>query len=312
MATIYSDVPDNLDALKKHALTGFSDYKTAIESAGLVVFYDTCAIQHHAGLSGRCQEKICGYLKNKNGIVIITNCVLMELSGDKHHIHSHVIRYFETLAANGIKIILFEESHVYDFLIEAYQSAYAVNEKLRYAVRCFNTQTSTIKETVKKDGRLTDLVGDGAIPGNKDICEHFFSSVRSNKQAEDNLGEQLIGICVYMMLHLPAEPTCKFTVYTDDRWAAGIICRSSKSIPPDATDKRPGIFSSAKLFQDMCEGKFFTDEDELTEAIKTIYPANIRVLALMEKSDLNAEEYVFTAEKLSSLLFAGHTIRITF
>ncbi len=312
MSTAYTETPENFAALQAYVLTDFSDYKPAIENADLVIFYDTCAVQHHAILPEKHQKKICDYLKTKNSVAVISKCVLMELAGDGHCIHSRVIGYFKTLAENDIKIILFEESCIYDFLIEAFQSANAVNEKLRYAVRSFNTQTSTIKESIKKDAILTALVGDGAIPSNKDLCAHFFSSVRSNKQHGDNLGEQLIGICIYMMLHLPAEPTCKFTIYTDDRGAAGAISKSTKSIPHDVTDKQPGIFSSAKLFQAMLEEDLFMDEGELTEAIRTIYPSNICTLALMEKSDLHTEEYTFTPSELSRLMFAKNTIKIAF
>ena len=312
MATEYSEVPDNFEEIKACFITDFAEYKTVMENAALVVFYDTCAVKNHANLPEQLQAKISAYLKGKGGIAVITGCVLMELAGDEHHIYVRIIDFFKMLSSNGIKIILFEESRVYDFLADAYQSAAAINEKLRYAVRAFAVPPSTIRETVKKSPELTALVGDGAVPIGRDLCGHFFSLVRSHKRHGDNLGEQLIGICIYMLLHLPAEPSCKFTVYTDDKGAAGSISKGVKSIPPAVTDKRPGIFSSAKIFQSMYAENFFTDEAELKEAIKKIYPAHISVLALMEKSDLQTREYTFTAENLAQLISQGNTIRIAF
>ena len=312
MATAYSEVPDNYDILKPFLLTEFSDYKTIIDNADIVVFYDTCAIQHHANLDLINQQRLIDYLTNKKTVILITKCVLMELGGDNHLIHKNVIRYFKFLIEKGVKIILFEESMVYCFLSEVYQSASKINEILRYAVREFSIPTSIIRETVRNDPKLTALIGDNNISSNSDLCEYLFASVRSGKQHEDNLGEQLIGICIYLLLHLPAEPTNKFSIYTDDRGAARIIYKAVKSIPKDVSDKRAGIFSSLKIFQDMYEDCYFSNEDELKDAIKAIYPQKIRTLALMEKSDLNANEYEFTAEELAHLISQKKTIKITF
>ena len=50
MATLYSENPDNFDELEPHLITEFETCKSAIESAALVIFYDTCAVQHHLSL----------------------------------------------------------------------------------------------------------------------------------------------------------------------------------------------------------------------------------------------------------------------
>ena len=169
MATAYSEVPDNYDILKPFLLTEFSDYKTIIDNADIVVFYDTCAIQHHANLDLINQQRLIDYLTNKKTVILITKCVLMELGGDNHLIHKNVIRYFKFLIEKGVKIILFEESMVYCFLSEVYQSASKINEILRYAVREFSIPTSIIRETVRNDPKLTALIGDNNISSNNNI-----------------------------------------------------------------------------------------------------------------------------------------------
>ena len=312
MATLYSENPDNFDELEPHLITEFETCKSEIESAALVIFYDTCAVQHHSALPPQYQLKIYDYLKSKNAVVTVVKCVLMELAGDRHHLHSQVIQYLKAMAEYGIRIILFNESYVFGFLTDVYQSAATANEKLRYAVRNFNKATTTIRETVNNNAELKVLVNDDEIPTDKDLCESFFSLVRSNKQHKDNLGEQLIGICIYILLHLPAEPTHKFTIFTDDKGAARIISSSTRSIPADVSDKRAGIFSSAKLFQNMYDENFLANEAELKEVIEKIFPSNISVLALMEKSDLTTSEYTFTAEELAHLITLKNTIRIAF
>lgn len=98
----------------------------------------------------------------------------MELAGDRHHLHSQVIQYLKAMAENGIRIILFNESYVFGFLTDVYQSAATANEKLRYAVRNFNKATTTIRETVNNNAELKVLVSDDEIPTDKDLCESFF------------------------------------------------------------------------------------------------------------------------------------------
>lgn len=312
MATLYSEVPENFETIKPYILTTFTEYKPYFENSNLVIFYDTCAIQHHSCLYKGYQKRICNYLKEKEGVVIITTCILMELAGDNHKLHSQVIEYFKILYENGIKIILFEESCVYRFLKEVFQSASRINEIFCYAIRVFNKPISTIRETINENPEFVELIKGKSSLENADLCTKFFKSVRANKQHKDNLGEQLIGICIYMLLHLVGEPTCKYTIITDDKGAASLIDRSVKSIPSDISDKRAGIFSSIKLFQCMYEENFITTQSEIEELIKAIYPSNVSVLALLEKSDLQANEYTFTAEDLAGLIFNQHNIRITF
>lgn len=62
----------------------------------------------------------------------------------------------------------------------------------------------------------------------------------------------------------------------------------------------------------MYDENFLANEAELKEVIEKIFPSNISVLALMEKSDLTTSEYTFTAEELAHLITLKNTIRIAF
>lgn len=312
MRTLYSEIPDNLEAVKSFLITDYSIYKSIIEDSEFVVFYDTCAIQHHSCLKRQYQEKICEYIKVKKGIVVITVCVLMELAGENHLLNENTITFFKILHKNEIKIILLEESNVCNFLREAFQSVGKINEIFRYALREYNRATTTIRETIKASSVFKTLVSDESVSENPNLCTNFFKSARSKKQRQDNLAEQLMGICIYMLLHLPAEPSCKYTLFTDDKAAAISLDKSIKSIPADVSNKKAGIYSSAKLFQNMFEEKFITTDRELKELIKTVYSENIYVLALNEKSDLQTAEYIFTAEELAIKIFKDGCFRILF
>ena len=311
MATKYSEIPDNFDELSPFLIQDFSEYAPIIDSAKFVVFYDTCAIQHHSSLQKKYQKAIGDYLNSNGAVVVITTCVLMELAGEEHLLHSQTIHYLKTLWQCGIKIVLFDEACVFDFLIEAYQTAARVNQIFRYALRQFCRPATTIKETVYSKREFIDLLGDGEVPSKAGLFASFIKSVRANKQHEDNLAEQLIGICVYMLLHLVAEPSYKFNVYTDDKAAASQIYQSIKTIPVDVTNNRAGIYSSAKLFQFMYKEHKLKSIDELKEVLQKLYPKNIRVLGLREKSDLETSEFKLTSEELAGMIDSGE-IRVVF
>lgn len=312
MSTKYTEVPDNLDKLSPFFVTESTECFDCIENADLVVFYDTCALQHHACLSELKQIKICNYLNNNKAVVVITTCVLMELSGEQHHIHKCIEDYLRVLSENGIKVLQIKEELVFNFLSNVYQTTSRINELLRYAVRVFNIPASTVRDTVTNDSQLMELIGNKQISHKSDLCKIFFEKVRANKQPSDNLGEHLIGICLYMLMFLPAEPKGKFSVFTDDKGAAKDIYRAENLIPANESDKRPSIYSSIKLFQQMYDFNIINSEIELKEFIETIYPDNVVVLALMEKTDLFANEYRFIGFELAALIVKKGTIKITF
>ena len=312
MSTLYSELPDNLNEISSFLKTDFAECKTLIEEAGLVIFYDASSVQHHSVLSELVQTKICRYIKSNNGLVVLTKCILMELAGERHTLHEGVVSFLTRIAESDIQLLLFEESWTFEYLTDMGMSTSQANQVLHYAVRKFKSPGSTILECIKNHEALKALVAEGKVPNKKDLCKRFFYTARQNKQPQDNLGEDLIGICLYMLMHLTAQPSHKFTVFTDDKFAARVILNSIKSIPSDITDKRPGIFSSIKLFQTLYTEENSLTKEELKESIKRLYSDEVRVLALMEKSDLETNLYRFTAQALTNLIAEKGVIKITF
>ena len=78
---------------------------------------------------------------------------------------------------------------------------------------------STITETLKNDAKLSREVLSGQNLNSSDIYSRFFSSVRNNKESADDLGEELIGICIHILSHLPGMRDVKICMITDDKGA---------------------------------------------------------------------------------------------
>ena len=55
------------------------------------------------------------------------------------------------------------------------------------------------------------------------MYKRFFEAVRANKESGDNLGEEVLAICLHILSHIPGEDNGKFCVITDDKGAASKI-----------------------------------------------------------------------------------------
>ena len=97
------------------------------------------------------------------------------------------------------------------------------------------SQTTNIEDWILRllfSGRLHKFVENKALrakvlegknANSSQIYKDFFSSVRKNKEEKDNMGEELLAVCLHVLSHLPGEADGKFCVITDDKGAAGKI-----------------------------------------------------------------------------------------
>lgn len=71
--------------------------------------------------------------------------------------------------------------------------------------------------------KLYSEVIEGKNLRQSDLYSRFFSAVRVNKEHADNLGEELIAICVHILSHMVGIKDGKLCVLTDDKGASGKI-----------------------------------------------------------------------------------------
>ena len=231
----------------------------------------------------------------------------MELGGLSHILQRKEVNYLKFLSSRNIKIILFDEKYIYNLLVTEYQNS-KVNEIFKFAVRAFNSKASIIHATFDAIPELQPILLDTEIK-NDDLCLRFFSEVLKNKEEGDNLGEELIGICLFMLLHLTGEEAGKFTFISDDKSGSIKINKALQSIPKHITNKKALILSTPRFVQYMIKECFIDSITEIEEILSSCRIDEKYILAL-GKNDLFKGEYKHTAHEWAELLLMPNEVTI--
>ena len=94
-----------------------------------------------------------------------------------------------------------------------FASRQRVNNYLIWAIRMVNHPVSTIAKTLLEDEGLRNIVEEKS-KNTQDFYTCFFSGVRKNKETGDNLGEEMLAVCLHVLVKLPEEEG-KFCVIID-------------------------------------------------------------------------------------------------
>ena len=283
MATAYIESPDNLCEIEASVITEIDEIKHSFYQADRLLFYDACSFQRHSNLNVAQRKKLIQYLGKQGVTVLLTRCILMELSGDQHSLERQQIDYINELNDDGIKVVLFNEEYVYNILSDCFSSIERINEYLTWAERMVYSPVSTIADTLKKDIKLNAEVHEGKYLKASNLYQRFFSTVRGNKEHDDNLGEELIAICAHILSYMPGLPDGKLCVLTDDKGAASKI----DSVMKKTNTKNRGrsniiIFSTPKLVQHMFWERVEMTEDEMVDILSQGVSGNIGVMGITD------------------------------
>ena len=219
MATTYTESPSNFCEIESFVETEISEIKSIFFSTEKVFFYDACSFQRHSNLADKEKDILINYYCERGIAVFITRCILMELASDQHKLIEKYIAFIKSMNDAGVPVILYNEEFTYDILSECFSSNDKINEYLTWAVRMVKSPVSTIEETLKSDAKLYSEVIEGKTVKSSDLYKRFFTTVRGNKEHHDNLGEELISICVHILSYLPGVSDGKLCVLTDDKGA---------------------------------------------------------------------------------------------
>ena len=86
--------------------------------------------------------------------------------------------------------------------------------------------------------------------------------MRKNKETGDNLGEEMLAVCLHVLVKLPEEEG-KFCVITDDKGATGKIDASFRRVNRRYRGKRVILFSTPKLVQALYNEGIAAEAEEL-------------------------------------------------
>lgn len=229
-------------------------------------------------MAGESSDRILAYIKEKDGIIVITRCILMELASSSGILNQEYIQYFRKIGQSGLSLYVIYGEDLFQVMEICFSTHAAINNFLVWSVRMMRGPVSTITKTLNEDGALSNMVIKGRNLDNREVYRRFFSSVRANKESGDNLGEELLGICLHILSQLPGEEDGKFCVITDDKNAAGKIDGLFKKTNRQFRGKKIILFSTPKLAQILYGEGYVTDRDLLIEILKFGGSGNIKVL----------------------------------
>lgn len=312
MATTYTETPGNYSDIASFVKSDVKDIKAAFFSADRVVFYDACSFQRHSNLADKERSILGSYFESHGTLICITRCVLMELASDHHDLDEKYIDLIKAFNEAGVMVAIFNEEYIYDILSECFSTNEKINEYLKWAVRTVKSPVSTIEDTLKADVKLySEVIGNMSIR-KSDLYNRFFNAVRGNKEHEDNLGEELITICVHILSYLPGVFDGKLCVLTDDKGAAGKIDSVIKRTNRHNRGSKIILFSTPKLVQHMFQEKFLVSEEEMINIISTGTSGRIVVMGTTVY-DLSVDKKIsMTSKELVQKIMEPAGINIVF
>lgn len=278
MATVYTEIPHNFEQIRPMFEMDISQIIRMVFCSEKLFFYDTCSFQTHSNLSENGMRRLVEYFKKKKSAIILTRCILMELASVEESVKGEYVRYLRFLTGEGISVLLFDEEMLFDLLAECFSTNAKVNEYLTWAVRMSKSPVSTITETLKSDTKLAEEILEGKNPNRPDKYRRFFSALRKNKESADNLGEELLGICVHILSHLPGIQDGKLCVITDEVGAAARIDTIMRRTNAQYRGAKIILFSTPKLVQHMYQENRELTEEDLVELLSRGIPGNVAVM----------------------------------
>lgn len=311
MADGYTDTPYNMTEIDPYVIADKSAVVSEILRKEKCYFYDTCSFRRHANLRSDAAEYILRYIKIQNGVIIITRCILMELASCSGKLNPEYVKYIRRIRESGIQVLILYEEDLFSVMEVCFSTNAVINNYLCWAVRTMKLPVSTITKTLEENSNLYDEVIRGHNLENRKIYKSFFEAVRNKKESGDNLGEELLAICLHILSYIPGEPDGKFCVITDDKEAGSKIDMLFKQTAKHYKGRKIILFSTPKLVQVLYREHILEDKEYIKEILDTGTNGNIVVLGA-RIFDIRSMEISLDSEKLADLILQPNGIQIIF
>ena len=312
MPTAYFKEPKNWGEIETFANIDIGLIKHDFWLYEKIFFYDTCSFRYHANLSDDTVRILLDYFKSCNAIVVITRVILMELSSISGLLEMNYINYLRQITNNGIPVHILNEEDIYDMMSECFASASVINSYLSWAVRYVKMPVSTITTVLMRDKFLHQALIKGTDQDSTAIYKCFFATMRDNKESGDNLGEEILAICMHLLSHIPGIQDGKLNVITDDKGGAGKIASLMKKTKSHYTGSRIIVYSTPKLIQTMYKSGIKMDEKCIVSILSTISTKQLKIVGTTEY-DLEVDDCISVdSRELAKWIMEPNKINILF
>lgn len=311
MADGYTETPRNITEIMPYVTTNQKAVVAEILGKQKCYFYDTCSFRRHANLKNNEARYLLKYIKAQNGIVIITRCILMELASHSGVLNQEYIEYIKHITEFGISVLVIYEEDIFAVMEVCFSTNAAINSYLCWTIRTMKIPVSTIAKTLEQNSSIYNEVIKGRNLDNSGVYKRFFEAARGNKETGDNLGEELLAICLHILSYLPGEDDGKFCVITDDKEAGSKIDALFKETAKQYKGKKIIIFSTPKLVQVLHREKIIEDRETVKAILSTGTDGNIVVLGTLI-FDIRSKDISINTDELADLIMQPNGINIIF
>ncbi len=310
MATFYVETPHNFSDISSFVIYDRKQVVQELQCSKRYYFYDACAFRKHVHMIH--PEWLFEYIQKTDGVVIITRCILMELGSLSGCLEQDYIDFIKNMHSYGIKILILYEEDLFEVLGEVFSSNTRINEYLGIAVKTVKTMTGTVQSTLKGDTTLMNKVLVFNNVSDKGLYQQFFVSVRNNKEQGDNLGEELVAICVHLLANIPDNYKYKYIVLTEDKGAIGLVNKAIQNSKQYTHEKMITAYSTPKIAQNMYVENIITNKMQIEEVLSTgLSNPEIKIRG-SERYDIGDEFKTMTCSDLAEKITIPGEIHINY
>ena len=266
MARIYTVTPEEFHKIEPYVICERNQIAREILLARKCCFYDACSLRKHAQFTK--PEILFSFLRKIHAVVVLTRCILMELCSMDGKLQETYIEYIKAMADYGIQVLVIYEEDLYSVLSLCFSSKSEINTYLSLAVKHVKVPTGTVEETLKSDSRLREELLVWKENGDRNLFGRFFEAVRANKEPEDNLGEELLAICLHMLSAVSEQNTYKYIVLTEDKGAVGLLKKTLKNVEEYFGCLTISVLTTPRLLQKMWSEGLLVEKAHLIEMLK--------------------------------------------
>lgn len=307
MATVYRDNPQNFCAIEPYVLTDAGQAMRCLIQADRCFFYDACSFTKHLLMAH--PEYLFEYIKRQGGLVVITRCILMELASVKGKLNEEYVEYIKKMNASGLKVCVLYEEDLFEVLSGCYSDNAKINSFLSLAVKIIKKPSSTIAVALEANKNLrNDLFRERNSDGT--LFGRFFKAVRDNKESGDNLGEEMLAICIYLLANLPEDREYKYVVFTEDKGAIGKFNALEENLRRNQEMHAFSVLSTMKLVQCLFTESVISDKAQVEEVLSTGMDSDKIVVVAATRYDLEKEKKRMSCEELAEMIVTPNTIHI--
>lgn len=307
----YTDMPHNMSAILPYVITRKEDIVAEILRKQKCYFYDTCSFRRHANLKQEEVTYLLKYIQAQKGVIIITRCILMELASHSGILNSEYVEYIKCIKEFGVNVLVIFEEELFSVMEVAFSTNATINGYLCWAVRSIEGPVSTITKMLEQNTNLYAEVIKGKNLEQREVYKRFFEKVRANKESGDNLGEELLAICLHILSNMPGEKDGKFCILTDDKGAVGKIDSLFKKTALQHRGRKIGIYSTPKLVQILYREKILENREHIKAFLGAGTDGNIVVLGTLIY-DVRSREISVSIEELTDYIVQPNGININF